>query len=378
MNDFRVIALVAARNEEDIIAQVLEDLIRQRIDVFLIDDGSTDGTVSEASQWLGRGLLEIERHPPNPVFEWARLLRRKQELAARLDAHWFLHHDADEFRESPWAERDLLDAFREVDRLGYDAVDFRVLNFWPTEDGLARGADVREAFQFYEIAPARDAVQIKAWKRTSEAVDLVSSGGHEAAFANRRVFPIPFLTRHYPVRSQAHGARKIFTERLPRFSSDERAQGWHVQYDDLTAGTNFVRDPAQLTKYDPERVRNEMLLDHKISAMDAVAEVAALVGKLSLIEGDISALREQVSNLQTELGLERAAAEARQRAAANELAAARMAAAAQREDDARRIQLLDKELAAVYASMSWKVTGPLRIVYGAILRAVGAVKQPEA
>src|SRR5690349_20890203 len=121
---FRVTAIIAARNEADIIGQVVGDLIAQNVDVYLIDDGSSDQTVDEAGQWLGRGLIHIERREPSATFEWADLLRRKQALAAELEGDWCIHHDADEFRESPWPGLNLREAIRRVSELGYNAIDF--------------------------------------------------------------------------------------------------------------------------------------------------------------------------------------------------------------------------------------------------------------
>src|SRR5688500_19754661 len=42
--DVRVVALVAAFNEADVIGCVVHDLVAQGIDVHVLDDGSTDGT----------------------------------------------------------------------------------------------------------------------------------------------------------------------------------------------------------------------------------------------------------------------------------------------------------------------------------------------
>ena len=143
---FRVIALIAARNEGDVIAQVIHDLVDQGIEVYLIDDGSSDDTVSEANRWLGRGVIEIEQRQSTSRFEWTEILQRKQILGASLDADWFIHHDADEFRESPWPGLNLLDAIRNVDTLGYNAIDFRLLNFRPTHNEFVAKSDVRAAF----------------------------------------------------------------------------------------------------------------------------------------------------------------------------------------------------------------------------------------
>ncbi|HEY3043845.1 MAG TPA: glycosyltransferase, partial [Vicinamibacterales bacterium] len=106
-SDFSVIALIAAYNEADIIEQVVTDLIHQGIQVYFMDDGSTDGTVAAVQRHLGCGVVGIERLPQTgkdgaqPAFDWERILLRKTQLATELDASWFIHHDADEFRESP-------------------------------------------------------------------------------------------------------------------------------------------------------------------------------------------------------------------------------------------------------------------------------------
>jgi hypothetical protein len=267
--DFRVVAILAAYNEEDIIGQVLEYLIDQGIVIYFIDHCSTDDTGRIAKQHLGKGVIQLERFPDRSsslapgTFAWEEILRRKEQLARELDAHWFIHHDADEFRESPWLDRNLRDAIRTVDRLGYSAIDFEVLNFPPTHDRFCAGDDVRAAFQYFESAGAFDRLQIKCWKKTADPVDLVSLGGHDATFPGRNVFPLRFVLRHYPIRGQTHGRRKVFNERRGRFDPSEKARGWHVQYDDIPDHHSFLRDPSTLTRYDADTVRLKLVLHHR-------------------------------------------------------------------------------------------------------------------
>src|SRR5579871_3854687 len=64
--DFKVTALIAAFNEEDIVGAVIGDLIAQGAQVYLLDHESTDGTVEAAKPYLGHGLLEIERFATSP------------------------------------------------------------------------------------------------------------------------------------------------------------------------------------------------------------------------------------------------------------------------------------------------------------------------
>jgi len=267
--DLRVIALMSTYNEGDIIWQVLRHLIEGAVSVYLIDNHSTDDTVAQASQWLGKGLLAVETFPPvadgasNPYFAWADLLKRKEQLANELDADWFLHQDADEIRESPWPGCSLKDAIRTVDNLGYNCIEFRVFHFPPVDDGFHQGVDPKAYFTLYKDASWFDFLQRKCWKAGSGPVSLTALGGHDVSFEGRRIFPVPFLLRHYPVRGQQHGVRKVFAERKARFLPAERARGWHQQYDDVTDPThNFLADPSGLKVFDPDQVRFELLRSH--------------------------------------------------------------------------------------------------------------------
>jgi len=151
MADFRVVAIISAFNEADVISPVIGHLVENGVDVYLIDNRSTDGTADAAKRWLRKGLLGIEQFPAEasagdgpPPFDWEAILKRKEALAKELSADWFIHHDADEFREAPWPGMKLRDAIQWVDRLGYNCIDFRVLNFPPLENGFPPGADPRE------------------------------------------------------------------------------------------------------------------------------------------------------------------------------------------------------------------------------------------
>ena len=261
---FRIIAIIAAFNEADVILRVVEDLIANGIDVYFMDNHSTDNTVVQLEPLIGHGLIGIETYPWEPGgernYEWGRILKRKAELAFTLRADWFIHADADEFREAPWLGVSLAEGIREVDTFGYSAITFQVLNFRPTDNTFLPGLDVRKHLTFCEEGEIFDSVQVKAWKSQSLPVDLATTGGHSADFLGRRVFPIPFILRHYPLRSADHARRKIFQERIPRFTKEEKDKNWHVQYDDASEEVeNYLWDPSTLKRYDPSQIRNESM-----------------------------------------------------------------------------------------------------------------------
>jgi sugar-specific transcriptional regulator TrmB len=266
---FSVTAIMASYNEEDIIGLSLQHLIEQGVSVYLIDRASTDATVAEAQRFAGKGLIAIERLPEDSAFpaedaqrfSWARILERTQKLAQELDGDWFIHHGVDEFRESPWPHLDLCQAIRRVQAAGYNAIDFAAFGFPPTDDNYRKGDDLRATFRYCEPARRFDRLRINAWKKSS--VDLLSSGGHEAIVAERRVFPVRFLLRHYPIRNQAQGERKILQEGEPRRDPAERALGSYAQYDGVESGARLIRDPATLTAYDPDAIRLQLFLRHR-------------------------------------------------------------------------------------------------------------------
>ena len=303
-----VAAIIAAHNEADIIGPVVGDLIEQGLSVYLIDHGSTDGTVQAAERFLGHGLLAIEPFPfdrfpgAKETLAWTDILTRKTEVAATLDADWILHHDADEFRESPWAGLRLIEAIERVDRLGYNAIDFEVYNFWPTSDAFRAGDDPRPLFRFCEPGRHWDKLQVKCWKK-GPPIDLVSSGGHDVRFEGRQVFPLRFLLRHYPVRSQEHGTRKVSLERRPRLLPQELAQGWHLQYADYVEGQTFIRDPKSLIEYNGEVARLALVLNNRYAEEcehlldEATATVTGLRNERANFIRDIETQRRELEAL---------------------------------------------------------------------------------
>ncbi len=89
----KVVALIAAFNEEDVLDHVLADLHGQGVDVYFLDDGSTDRTLAIAEARIGHGVIGIERLKTGTgeskeaaEFRWAEILRRKEALAAEIDA----------------------------------------------------------------------------------------------------------------------------------------------------------------------------------------------------------------------------------------------------------------------------------------------------
>lgn len=222
----RVVALLATHNEERFITNCLEHLIGQGVEVYLIDNCSTDRTVEIAERYLGRGLIDIETFPrAEGVYKWRAILERKEQLATTLEADWFMHVDADEIRLPPRSARTLAQSFAEVEAQGYNAVNFLEFTFVPTREAPEHDhphfqQTMRWYYPFLPSFPHR----LNAWKQQPEQVELARLGGHKVRFPGLRMYPESFKMRHYLFLDVPHAISKYVSR---SYDAAEVQKGWH-------------------------------------------------------------------------------------------------------------------------------------------------------
>jgi len=269
----RPLAILACYNEADVIAEVAADIVEQGCDLVAIDNWSTDETWSilttlAASNPLRIGLERFPAGGPDVHFEWRQILRRKEVVAHKFPGRWIVHTDADELRRSPFLDLTLADALHVAQQTGANRVDFNVINFRPVDDRPFRPGTLETDLSYFEYGTRPGHFkQAKAWLQGADAVDLASSGGHSAEFSGAVSFPYKFLLRHYPIRSAEHGRRKVLMERRGRWSPDERAAGWHVQYDEFSEMSSFKWEQEKLIGCDASFWR-----EHGLPIMTDIAE----------------------------------------------------------------------------------------------------------
>jgi SAM-dependent methyltransferase len=254
------------RNEADVLPEVLDHLALEGLEVHVFDDWSDDGTWELLEDAVRRGTVRgLARFPSDgPTDDCDRVgqLRATEALAAALDVDWVMVHDADEIRRSPWPGVRLVDALGRIDELGYDAAAFTVVDFRFTDEEPEPLPPFEASMRDFELGrrPGH-LLQVKAWKRRA-GVDLVTTGGHSADFAGRRVFPLKLLLKHYPLRGATHAHRKVFDERAPRWEREKRTHGWHVHYDRyLEEGKVAPWPAASLERWDEPSFLDEHLVE---------------------------------------------------------------------------------------------------------------------
>jgi len=265
LKDMKVAAILTAYNEEDIIHYSINRLLEQRIHVYVIDNWSTDSTYDKLSAFRSNPyFLGCERFPgegPAPSFNWNQLLDRVTAVSKTIYADWYIHHDVDEIRVSPWPELNLREAIAYADQMGFNAIDHTVIEFFSIGNELSVDRNHEDFMNYYEFGKQEsDFQQIKIWKNTNEWV-VLADGGHQACFEGRRVFPYKFLTKHYPFRSQLQAEKKIFHDRQARLAPEERAVGMHVHYDEYGPGYVFVRNSKELELYREQEFNAKYLVE---------------------------------------------------------------------------------------------------------------------
>jgi glycosyltransferase involved in cell wall biosynthesis len=263
----RVAAIMLVYNEADILPFTLSALVEQDIEVHVIDDGSNDGSFEIAESLHRQGKLASLRRSSvgdQEPARWEALLREVEQTAATLEVDWILHHDADEIRTSPWSGLSLRQGIEFVDSLGYTAIDFTVINFlFTTDQEPAIAASPVESLRYFEF-PSHEAnfTQVKAWKASCGQPALKDSGGHDATFQGRSIYPLKFLIRHYPLRSARQAASKLFVWRKTRFERERQSKGWHVQYDPFQLIECIEPwNSSELHYYDPSAFDRHFLVE---------------------------------------------------------------------------------------------------------------------
>jgi glycosyltransferase involved in cell wall biosynthesis len=265
----RVVAMLTTYNEERFVGQVIEHMHAHGVDVYLIDNESTDETVAIAERYLGQGVCGIETLPREGHFALREQLAHKEELADRLDADWLIHIDADEIHVSADPRQTLAQALAEADVAGFNAVNFLEFTFVPTREEPDHDhpdfqRTMRSYYPFLPIFPHR----LNAWKRQDGPIELGHSGGHRVRFPGLRMSPRSLYMRHYLYISRDHAVEKFVAR---HFAPDEVADGWFGWRSKLTEDLIDLPSETELRTYtddhqlDPSEPLSKHLLEHRLA-----------------------------------------------------------------------------------------------------------------
>lgn len=134
----KILAIIAVFNEVDFIEKSITHFLENEVDVHILDNWSTDGSYEIVQKLAEKNKrLTFERFPEKAQTEFffKNILTRKQQIAKEGKYDWYFHSDSDEIRTPPWKDKTLNEAISLVDELGFNAIDFTVIDFRPIKDG---------------------------------------------------------------------------------------------------------------------------------------------------------------------------------------------------------------------------------------------------
>ncbi|MTW21197.1 glycosyltransferase family 2 protein [Allochromatium palmeri] len=243
----RIVAIVMVYNEEIFIENMLRNYLEQGVEVYLLNNDSTDRTIEIATKYLTENLIKIERFPKKKYFDLREVLRKKEEIAETLGADWYLHADADEIRLPPKGQKTLKTAIEEVDQKGFNAVNFMEYTFVPTtENPIHLPESYMDTMKWYYPFARNYPHRVNCWKYIQKTPTLfehilelkrhgrwlvpsarLGGGGHRIEFENRKIFPQDFIMRHYIAISREHAIQK-YVPRLHKPENTVSLHGWRA------------------------------------------------------------------------------------------------------------------------------------------------------
>ncbi len=280
----KIIAILASYNEERFIRACLQHYLEQGVEVYLMDNESTDNTVAIAKEFLDKNVIGIETIPRKGVYSWNKILRRKEEIVDTLDGDWYMHADPDEIRFPPKPGQTIAEAIQQVDQEGYNAINFMEYTFLPVKEFPNHDTpNFQNSMQWYYPFAPRHPHRLNAWKKQKQqwvglkksvkelfhhrrllppSINLTSSGGHLVKFNNLKPYPQDFILKHYIVLSLDHAIQKYVHKTYDPKETDS-GHGWRAnakEYSFLLPSQSQMRKFISNEKLDPSNPLSKHLI----------------------------------------------------------------------------------------------------------------------
>lgn len=255
-----ICAVIAARNEYLYLRELLPYLASQKIDVFLIDHASTDGSDELYRLYAGNPIIGLEQLPWQGSFSLRKQLEKKALVIDGLTHDWVIHQDADEWLEHRDPGKTLRTAIEEAHADGLTALNFDEFVFLPRRERHDPcDADYRGATRYYFFAPGPLRLQ-RAWAR-SPGFGSVGSGGHILSGPRISIAEPNHNLRHYIGLSQQH----LWAQYLCRVFDAGETLVWHQNRLGLTREQLTLPQSAPALRKLPDRFSKAFDRDHPVA-----------------------------------------------------------------------------------------------------------------
>lgn len=215
----RIVAVLCVRNELQYLKYLFPYLEKEGVDVVLIDNDSTDGTVDFCRSSDISNVIEIVRLPFEGEFDLTAQLNLKREVFSQVEADWLIHQDADEFLQSGNRWGGLRASIEKAENEGFNALNFEELVMLPVDALSDDFLNNNRSYYYFSPKPQR---LMRAWKNIG--LDSSATGGHVLRGSDLKMAPYQMILKHFIVRSQQHAYSKYLGR---TFSNQDLQKRWH-------------------------------------------------------------------------------------------------------------------------------------------------------
>lgn len=219
----KIIAFIAVYNEEGLIEESIENAREQGLDVIVIDNGCTDGTIGIVKK-LGVPTFEYK----TDSHLMTRINERAILIAKEIGCDWYVQKDADEMFET-YDGRKVVEVVNDADILGYNCMRFDLYEFWPTVDDDLSIANFTERIQYYSYFGNNHLKMIK------NSPEIWTNNSHRPEGTIKESPLIELIIRHYKFIGLEQGRKKVSTRLRRRVD----IRGIGKQYERFTDESKF-------------------------------------------------------------------------------------------------------------------------------------------
>lgn len=236
ISPLRICAIIAIRNSSSTLSRVLQHLASNQIDVIIIDNQSSDSTLSIVDDFFGYSVISILSVKHDGVYRWQKLLEVKEYIASQVEHDWIIHQDGDEILEAPSLES-LREFIERCDKGGVDIIDCDEFVFLPVEAGICSLNFVECMKHYYFHSPDGRKLH-RVQRRQQSKGGWAQTGGHELDSTGRTISREKIRLRHY-IGTSYDDLRITYLTRV--FDGEELRRGWHVRR--VATDMQFIKEP---------------------------------------------------------------------------------------------------------------------------------------
>jgi len=202
----KIIGMLSVYNDGNIINEVIEHLLSQNLELVVLDNGSTDGSFEICRKFQDKGILQLKQFQTETYNQFL-VYRMLYDMTIAHNPDWVVKIDSDEFLESGISKMNLKDAIIQVDKEGYNLIQFDRFDFFMTDDDKKNSDSIKNKLRYYSC---QGDFLYRSWKYIPGIT--LGTNGHYPVFPGGigyKIYSKKFVLRHYPFRSKEQAKKKI-------------------------------------------------------------------------------------------------------------------------------------------------------------------------